>query len=238
MPQINTYTPPKNSGAFITNDVLTSTDFTSDEKIFLSYIRPYYGLNLSIQDLKQALGFKNKKKIENLILSLERKTGQKFNAKIVDKNIYCFNENSNNNVDELVEATKKIEEKTKEKQNPYKDKIEKVIDYFNKKTGSEFRATTATTKRSLQAIFNAGYTVEDCKHVVDNQNRVWGKITHPLHKYLTPTTLFRLSKFEKYLNDWMHYQKLSDEEKQQTNHKKLNRQQKQKKDYQNADLLG
>lgn len=238
MPQINTYTPPKNNGAFITSDVLTSTNFTSDEKIFLSYVRPYYGLNLNIQYLKQVLGFKNKKKIENLILSLEEKTGKKFNATLVEKDTYCFNENDNNDVDSLVKVAKSIKEKTIEKQNTYKDEIEEVIKYFNKKTNSNFKSSTATTKRNLQAIFNAGYTIDDCKHVIDNQSRVWGKITNPFHKYLTPTTLFRLSKFEKYLNDWTHYQKLSEEEKKQINHKKLNRQQKQKKDYQNADLLG
>lgn len=238
MSKINIYTPSKTNGAFVSGEFLHSLEFTSDEKIFLSYVRQYQGLNLNLEDLKQNLGFKNKRKIKNIISSLEEKTGGCFFAQLVDKDVYCFEEIEEKNVDKLIDSAKKIKEKTKEKNITYKNEIEKVVEYLNEKTNSNFKSSTAVTKRNLQSIFKSGYTVEDCQHVIDNQNRVWGKITHPMHKYLTPSTLFRMSNFEKYLNNWKHYNALSEEEKQQLSHKKLNRQQQQKNNYKNADLLG
>ena len=46
----------------------------------------------------------------------------------------------------------------------------------------------------------AGYTVEDCKLVIDEQARCW-LANLEMEKYLRPMTLFRPSNFESYLNE-------------------------------------
>ncbi len=72
-----------------------------------------------------------------------------------------------------------------------------IIEYLNKKTGRNFKATTSSTKRLIKARFNEGFVLEEFKQVIDNQTQAW------LHspkwsKFLRPETLFG-PKFESYL---------------------------------------
>ena len=75
-----------------------------------------------------------------------------------------------------------------------------VIDYLNTKTGSSYRATTEANVKPIRARLNDGFTVEDCKKVIDTKSRQW--LNNPdMVKYLRPATLFSPSKFEGYLNE-------------------------------------
>lgn len=79
------------------------------------------------------------------------------------------------------------------------DRVGEIVDYLNTKTGKKYRATTQSTRESINARLRDGYTVEDCKAVIDTKVEEW--MGNPeFEKYLTPDTLFRPSKFEKYLN--------------------------------------
>lgn len=75
-----------------------------------------------------------------------------------------------------------------------------VIDYLNTKTGSSYRATTEANVKPIRARLNDGFTVEDCKKVIDTKSGQW--LNNPdMVKYLRPATLFSPSKFEGYLNE-------------------------------------
>ena len=75
-----------------------------------------------------------------------------------------------------------------------------VIDYLNTKTGSSYRATTEANIKPIKARLNDGYSVEDCKKVIDIKSGQW--LDNPdMVKYLRPATLFSPSKFEGYLNE-------------------------------------
>ena len=75
-----------------------------------------------------------------------------------------------------------------------------VIDYLNAKTGSAYKASSKANISVIRARLNDGYTVEDCKKVIDTKAGQW--LTNPdMVKYLRPETLFRPSKFEGYLNE-------------------------------------
>ena len=75
-----------------------------------------------------------------------------------------------------------------------------VIDYLNAKTGSSYRATTEANIKPIRARLNDGFTVEDCKKVIDTKSGQW--LNNPdMVKYLRPATLFSPSKFEGYLNE-------------------------------------
>lgn len=75
-----------------------------------------------------------------------------------------------------------------------------VIDYLNVKTSSSYRATTEANIKPIRARLNDGFTVEDCKKVIDTKSGQW--LNNPdMVKYLRPATLFSPSKFEGYLNE-------------------------------------
>ena len=75
-----------------------------------------------------------------------------------------------------------------------------VIDYLNIKTESSYRATTEANIKPIRARLNDGFSVEDCKKVIDTKSGQW--LNNPdMVKYLRPATLFSPSKFEGYLNE-------------------------------------
>ena len=78
--------------------------------------------------------------------------------------------------------------------------VKEVIDYLNQKAGTKYRATTAATKRLVGARLKEGFTVDDCKKVIDNKVADWLN-DEKMKNYLRPNTLFQASKFESYLNE-------------------------------------
>lgn len=79
--------------------------------------------------------------------------------------------------------------------------IKEIIDYLNTKINSNYRYQTKTTQKSINARLEEGYTIDDFKRVIDIKCAEW--MGTEFEKYLTPDTLFRPSKFEKYLNQKM-----------------------------------
>ena len=95
-------------------------------------------------------------------------------------------------------------EQPKKTKKAKEDKADKeageVIDYLNIRTGSSYRATTEANIKPIRARLNDGFSVEDCKKVIDTKAGQW--LNNPdMVKYLRPTTLFSPSKFEGYLNE-------------------------------------
>ena len=108
---------------------------------------------------------------------------------------------------ESVQDESKGEPRSEQAKKPKKAKETKadteaieVIDYLNTKTGSSYRATTEANVKPIRARLNDGFTVEDCKKVIDTKSGQW--LNNPdMVKYLRPATLFSPSKFEGYLNE-------------------------------------
>lgn len=79
-----------------------------------------------------------------------------------------------------------------------RETAKQVIDYLNQSTGSHYKYVDSNIK-SISARLNDGYSLEDCKTVIDKKCADW------LHddkmcKYLKPDTLFRPGHFDTYLN--------------------------------------
>ena len=72
-----------------------------------------------------------------------------------------------------------------------------IVNYLNKKTNSNFKPTSRTTKEKINARLNEGYKTDDFIVVIDNKTSEW--LGTEFEKYLCPETLFG-TKFEKYLN--------------------------------------
>ena len=87
-------------------------------------------------------------------------------------------------------------------QKPQPDVYEEIIKYLNEKTGSHFKPTSKSTQRLINGRLSENYTIEDFKYVIDVKTNEWKNNTK-MSKYLTPDTLFNVSKFEKYRNQQM-----------------------------------
>ncbi len=75
--------------------------------------------------------------------------------------------------------------------------VEEVVKYLNEKTKSHYQAQ-GKTYELINARLNDGFTVDDCKKVIDKKSKEW-KGT-PYEKFIRPSTLFAPSHFEEYLN--------------------------------------
>jgi uncharacterized phage protein (TIGR02220 family) len=90
-------------------------------------------------------------------------------------------------------------DKDKDKDKEEDKDIRYIVEYLNQKAGTNYRASSANTKRHIHARISDGFTVDDFKTVIDKKCGQW--IGDPkMQKFLRPETLFG-SKFEGYLNE-------------------------------------
>lgn len=83
---------------------------------------------------------------------------------------------------------------------------EKILKYLELKTGETFRPTKANLT-NIKGRLNDGYSIDECKRVIDNMYLEWhgetamieGKL-HNCDDWLNPTTLFKPTKFDNRLN--------------------------------------
>lgn len=100
--------------------------------------------------------------------------------------------NINNNIlDKLVD---KKEEIYKEEKIPY----EEIIGCLNRLAGTNYKSTSKNTRELINGRWKEGFRLTDFETVIKKKCDEW--INTEWEKYLTPTTLFRPSNFEKYLN--------------------------------------
>lgn len=114
-----------------------------------------------------------------------------------NKDIYCREGTTSDIENKEKEESKKSKRIETAKAN--KEAAE-VINYFNAKTGLKYKTTTKTTVSIIRARLNEGFTIDDCKKVIDIKTEQW--LNNPdMAKYLRPETLFKPSHFESYLNE-------------------------------------
>jgi len=75
-----------------------------------------------------------------------------------------------------------------------------IIAHLNTLTGLEYRPTSKDTQTLIKARFNDGFTVEDFKKVHEVKCKEW--LTTDSRTFLRPSTLYRGSKFEGYLQQY------------------------------------
>ncbi|MCF7600838.1 MULTISPECIES: conserved phage C-terminal domain-containing protein [Staphylococcus] len=74
-----------------------------------------------------------------------------------------------------------------------------IIEYLNRYTGKKFNFRAKANQELIKARFNEGYSKEDFLKVIDNKVSEWINVDS-MKDYLQPSTLFRKSNFDKYLN--------------------------------------
>lgn len=80
-----------------------------------------------------------------------------------------------------------------------KDIFETVVSYLNLKTGKSFSHKSKETVKYINGRLSEGRTLEDFKYVIDVKVAEW-QHKPDMAAYLRPSTLFRPSNFENYLN--------------------------------------
>ena len=78
---------------------------------------------------------------------------------------------------------------------PYKT----IIEYLNNKVNKKFSYKSESNRKLIKARFNEGYKLEDFIKVIDIKTNEWIN-DDKMKSYLQPSTLFRGSNFDKYLN--------------------------------------
>ena len=96
---------------------------------------------------------------------------------------------------QLTTDNKDIVEQSSTTSVPYKE----IVDYLNQKTNKNFKYTSKSTQRLINARFKEKFTVDDFKTVIDTKTSQWLK-DKKMSAYLRPDTLFG-TKFESYLNE-------------------------------------
>lgn len=86
-----------------------------------------------------------------------------------------------------------------QKDDTYSEEIAEVVDHLNTMTGKSYKAKTESTRKLIRARLRDGYTVEDCKRVIDVKVSQW--LGTDWEKFLRPSTLFRGTNFEGYVNE-------------------------------------
>jgi uncharacterized phage protein (TIGR02220 family) len=72
-----------------------------------------------------------------------------------------------------------------------------VIEYLNKKSGKHFR-NTETNRKLIKARLDEGFTPDDVRAAINNVCSGW--LGTEMARYIQPSTIFRASKFEGYVN--------------------------------------
>jgi uncharacterized phage protein (TIGR02220 family) len=78
-------------------------------------------------------------------------------------------------------------------------RVEEVVSYMNNMFGTRFKASSTTTYSSVSSRLKE-YSIDELKLVISNRHEEW-KDDAKMKKHLNPGTVFRASKFEKYLNE-------------------------------------
>ena len=76
--------------------------------------------------------------------------------------------------------------------------FEEIVSYLNDRTGRRYSPKSQETRKHITARLSEGYSLEDFKRVIDNMCGKW--LGTKMSEFLRPSTLFRPSHFDEYLN--------------------------------------
>jgi predicted phage replisome organizer/uncharacterized phage protein (TIGR02220 family) len=150
------------------------------------------------------------RKRQNLLSAANPDNGNNNKTLQCKANVMKCKENVIIDIDIDKDIDKDKEKEYKEKERPpipplrgesflsYPQELE-VLNYLNQKTNKNFSSKNKNNLKNITARLKEGFTVEQMKSVVDKKTAEWLN-DKKMNEFLNPETLFRPSKFEKYLN--------------------------------------
>ncbi len=123
----------------------------------------------------------------------------RFTSENPEKNNESLDKASLDGEKEKVQKEQQAQEKSSAKEQKEKQKkiAQDVLKFLNETTGRNFRFTQSF-QSSVFGRLNEGYTAEEFCTVIQKKTMEWKGTEY--EKFLAPDTLFRPSKFDKYLN--------------------------------------
>ena len=120
-----------------------------------------------------------------------------------------LNQDTRDNLNENLEKNSSNNKSNNKRRNTldklsHPEESKEVLDYFNKVTNSNLNYTRNNLEH-ISGRLSDGYTIDDCKRVIDIKWATWGAKPYRFHdgnlssKYLRPITLFAPRNFENYL---------------------------------------
>lgn len=79
--------------------------------------------------------------------------------------------------------------------------VDNILSDLNKLTGLNYRSTNTNTQALIRSRLNEGFTVSDFNKVNFIKTRQWLH-NDKMRSYLAPSTLYRPTKFERYLQEY------------------------------------
>lgn len=124
-----------------------------------------------------------------------KKTSYPLGSKLPNKDNSIIDSSIKNssNINNNCRAVKSGEEKDHD----FTPEIEEVVSHLNNRSGTSYKPETKITREYIVKRLKAGYTVDDCKAVIDCKVQEWNGTE--MQKYLRPSTLFADCHFEEYL---------------------------------------
>ena len=208
-----------NGGVFMLNDKIAFTD----EMLSTIFRRPLNTVRLALSTFEQfgmveiinnTITIPSWGKHQNLegIENAREKTRQRVAAyrerqrqltagNVTERNGNVTVTQTDKDIDIDKEEDKEIDIEDKSGKPPRAQKTETykhIIDFLNEKAGTNFKATSEATQKSINARLNEGFTVEDFETVIIKKCAGW--MGTEWQKFLRPSTLFG-TKFESYLNE-------------------------------------
>lgn len=176
---------------YYTNEQLT-LDLGRSEKTVIRLKKELKEIGL-LEEVRQGVNLPNRIYI-NTVSGTVNFTGQELT------NLQSGTEKSSALDLKKVQTIKTDNIKTENNNNNMSFLHKEIIDFLNEKVDGSFRHQTKVTQRLINARFKQGYTVEDFKMVITFMAKEW--LNDPkMDKYLTPSTLFNETNFEKYLRN-------------------------------------
>ncbi|MCK5849073.1 MAG: phage replisome organizer N-terminal domain-containing protein, partial [Caldisericia bacterium] len=156
-------------------------------------------LDKELKNIQKDSTYKNSQKlIDPLIRNSERSKDPKPKAKNKDpKNLKKVESKKPLDSSSSVDTVDKITKSEEPNQKKFITDVKIILKNLNDITGCRFRLTDSF-KKSVIGRLKDGYTVDDFTVLIREKTKEW-KGTE-FEKYLRPTTLFRPSKFDEYLN--------------------------------------
>ena len=181
---------------YYTNEQLM-VDLNSSEKTIIKFKKELKDVGL-LKEVRQGNNLPNR-----IYISAVDGT---VNSTVSELEILQTNKTNNNEIDN-----------NNNKLSVYKE----IISYLNEMTKSSFRVNNKSTQKFIDARLNEGYSVSDLKLVIKDKTDEWmHKVGVPdwqkdkdMTKYLRPSTLFKASKFEEYLQKALKSQHLTEKNK-------------------------
>ncbi len=145
--------------------------------------------------------------VETVPIYKERKDKERIDKELINKNISCGTAaqpaaaaEEQTEISVVVEVSKsesRSSSKAKSKKSIDKAVYEAIVAHLNAKAHTNYKATTESTRRLINARLAEGHSVEDFKTVIDRKCAEW--LGSGMAQYLRPQTLFG-TKFESYHN--------------------------------------